>query len=58
MNAIGAPITDSNGNVLGAIAIAAPIFRATETDLLQHRDALDTAAYQLAIALPTVQPRG
>ena len=58
MNAIGAPVIDHNGNVLGAIAIAAPLFRATKTDLLQHRDALDTAAYQLAIALTTIQPRG
>ena len=58
MNAIGAPVVDPNGKVLGAIAIAAPLFRATKTDLIKHRDALDAAAYQLAIALTTIQPRG
>ena len=58
MNAIGTPVIGSNGSVLGAIAIAAPLFRATKSDLVQHRDALDTAAYQLAMALTTIQPRG
>ena len=57
MNAIGAPVVGPNGNVLGAIAIAAPLFRATKAELVKHRNALDTAAYQLAIALATMQPR-
>ncbi|GAA4106672.1 IclR family transcriptional regulator [Enteractinococcus coprophilus] len=58
MNAIGTPVVGSDGKVLGAVVIAAPLFRATKTGLVQHREALDVAAYQLAIALTTIQPRG
>lgn len=55
MNAIGTAVVGPDGHVMGAIAIAAPLFRATKDDLIQHRDALDAAAYQLSMALATVQ---
>lgn len=58
MNAIGTPVIGPGQMVLGAIAIAAPLFRASESDLVAHRHALDTAAHQLAMTLATIQPRG
>lgn len=57
MNAMGMPVIGADGTVLGAIAIAAPLFRATKAELVEHREALTTAARQMAALLSTLQPR-
>lgn len=57
MHAIGAPVIGPNRQVLGSIAIAAPLFRATKEQLVAHHHALATATHQLAPMLATVQPR-
>lgn len=52
MNALAAPVTTPSGQVLGAVAIAAPIFRADRDQLVQHHEALVHATRQLAATLP------
>lgn len=52
MNAIAAPVVGSGGTVLGAVAIAAPLFRAGEHDLVAQHGALQDAARRLAATLP------
>lgn len=52
MNALAAPVTTPAGRLLGAVAIAAPIFRADKTQLLTYRDALQQAVQHLAATLP------
>lgn len=58
MHALGIPVLGPAGNVLGALAIAAPLFRATKAEVLKHRGALEAAAHQLGVALATIHPRG
>jgi len=55
MHAIGTPVVGADQSVLGAIAIAAPLFRATKDELIAHAEALAEAARQLAAMLPTNQ---
>lgn len=55
MHAIGAPVVAASQAVLGSIAIAAPLFRATKAELIDHHEALENAARQLAGMLPTLQ---
>lgn len=55
MHAIGAPVVDANQTVLGSIAIAAPLFRATKEELTAHHEALKNAARRLAGMLPRLQ---
>ena len=55
MHAIGVPVISANQTVLGSIAIAAPLFRATQAELIDHQAALKNAARQLAGMLPTLQ---
>lgn len=57
MHAMGIPVIGSDRTVLGAIAIAAPLFRATKAELTAHHGALTAAARQLAALLSTLQPR-
>lgn len=52
MNAIAAPVTGPTGDVIGAVAIAAPLFRADREQLVQHRGPLAQAARELAATLP------
>ncbi len=52
MNALAAPVTTPTGRLLGAVAIAAPVFRADKAQLLTYRDALQLAAQRLAATLP------
>lgn len=52
MNAIAVPVVGSAGRVLGAVAIAAPLFRAEKEDLIAQCDALKAAAHRLAVTLP------
>lgn len=52
MNAIAAPVVGPAGRVLGAVAIAAPLFRAGKEELVAQRDALKSAAHRLAATLP------
>lgn len=53
MNAIAKAVVNPSGTVLGAIAIAAPLFRADKEQLLAHRDALNEATQRLAVTLPS-----
>lgn len=53
MNALATAVTSPDGTVLGAVAIAAPLFRAGKAELLAHRPALVDAAQRLAATLPT-----
>lgn len=53
MNALAAAVVNPSGTVLGAVAIAAPLFRADKDGLLAHRQALADAAQRLAATLPT-----
>lgn len=55
MHAIGAPVIDANQTLLGSIAIAAPLFRATKDELTAHHEALKKAARRLAGMLPRPQ---
>ncbi|MGO1536798.1 MAG: IclR family transcriptional regulator [Yaniella sp.] len=54
MNAIAKAVVGPTGAVLGAIAIAAPLFRADKEQLLAHREALTEATQRLAATLPAV----
>lgn len=53
MNAIAAPVVGPGGAVLGAVAVAAPLFRAGKDELVAQRVALQDAARRLAATLPT-----
>jgi DNA-binding IclR family transcriptional regulator len=55
MHAIGVPIMSQGQTVLGSLAIAAPLFRASEQELIAHQEALAAAARQLADMLPALQ---
>lgn len=52
MNAIAAAVVGPAGRVLGAVAIAAPLFRAGQDELVAQRAALTAAAHRLAATLP------
>lgn len=52
MNAIAAPVVGAGGGVLGAVAIAAPLFRAGKDELVAQHGALQDAAHRLAATLP------
>lgn len=52
MNALGAPVVNASGTVLGAVAIAAPLFRADEQALRAHTEHLLSTATRLATLLP------
>jgi len=54
MNAIARAVVGPTGAVLGAVAIAAPLFRADREQLVMHRAALAEATQRLAATLPTV----
>lgn len=54
MNAIARAVVGPTGAVLGAVAIAAPLFRADRDQLMTHREALAEASQRLAATLPTV----
>lgn len=52
MNAIASAVVGPGGAVLGAVAIAAPMFRAGKDELVSQRGALKDAAHRLAVTLP------
>ncbi|GAA2041996.1 IclR family transcriptional regulator [Yaniella flava] len=52
MNALATAVRSPSGAVLGAVAIAAPLFRADQDGLLVHRQALADAVQRLAATLP------
>lgn len=52
MNALAAPVVIPSGHVVGAVAIAAPVFRADKTQLMTYREALQQATQRLAATLP------
>lgn len=54
MNAIARAVVGPKGAVLGAVAIAAPLFRADKTQLVAHNGALTEATHRLAVTLPSL----
>lgn len=52
MTAIAAPVLTASGRLVGAVTLAAPLFRTSPQDLQQHVPALQQAAARLASELP------
>jgi IclR family KDG regulon transcriptional repressor len=52
MQALAVPVREYNGRVIGAVAIAAPVFRLPFTDLLGFLPDLEAAAAELSARLP------
>jgi IclR family KDG regulon transcriptional repressor len=53
MHALACPVRAAGGRVIGAVAIAAPVFRLSFDDLLTHLPALQAAAAELSARLPS-----
>lgn len=53
MHAVAAPVRAADGRVIGAVAIAAPVFRLTFAELLDNVPALQAAAAELSVRLPS-----
>jgi DNA-binding IclR family transcriptional regulator len=52
MQALAVPVRDSHGQVMGAVAIAAPVFRLPFELLLGFLPDLEAAAAELSARLP------
>lgn len=52
MAAIAAPVLSSSGRLLGAVTLAAPLFRAELKDLCRHLPPLQEATAELGLTLP------